>query len=738
MDKHKEKSTGVDFSEREIQDWLQQTISSGQLINLIAGQDQLENALQSSEAIDWWPSFPIDYLSRLRTLKSAKAVLAELNCLELVSTSTKSISRTKRESLFVDLLYAVPEGSRFIAIEIKKDRATARETATELLAYEHEILNHAPFASANDILMVVVSREFSPLLDHAIAGLITWGRKRILCLRVTGSADDRGLTIHLPKAWEAIGQKTLPATGIQIAQLCPYPHSNLTNEQIYDICETAVNLMAREAERAGASGFAMIVEDHFYPGLTSSPYSIIAGAVNPYSFLPEAQEEGLVAENTSALSKFLLSESRLEEMTQSWEWTTSDGGAAKKFLKLYGSPAWEGFSDWSTFRDIERWRSDVVTADRHLHPVRTEFWGVIGDYARDFVINGERMRSFIPGFCKPGIDWRHPHLGVMFLDDVSIPPVVSDGQWTFSSIFAFGMRLGRFAAIAATFADADEQTKCKLQSGLFWAEADIHAIMTEVRLRYLATNEIDEVPPVIRIGLYNSSTEVMAQVSEFSKWFIYHFIGSSWPLLQQSFQTGLEMHCLFDVQFSCNIEELDKLKQVAASIARNWLSETACELHDNRIFPHDRKKLLTMMADTFGTLLPIEQSIETAREAIAKLEDSILIDKLFVDIPAIVSCWHPQLAHTLATLSCANQDWIFYKEQIKASIARGVKHPCIVFSAGGQIGIGSLPGNFPVPRITDPEEEVLCVDNQTVAEITYVAKWEDIADGKIRNSRIQS
>ena len=88
-------------SEKEIQDWLQALIATGELLGSIDGQASLEDALQSSEAADWWPSFSIDYLARLRTLQSAKAVLAELGGLELVSTSTKSISRTKRESLFV-------------------------------------------------------------------------------------------------------------------------------------------------------------------------------------------------------------------------------------------------------------------------------------------------------------------------------------------------------------------------------------------------------------------------------------------------------------------------------------------------------------------------------------------------------------------------------------------------------------------------------------------------------------
>ncbi len=718
-------------SEKEIQDWLQGAIASERFVELIDGQDLLEDALQSSEAADWWPSFPIDYLTRLRTLQAARAVLAELNSLELVSTSAKSISRTKRESLFVDLLYSVPEGSRFVAIEVKKDRATARETATELLAYEHEILNHIPFASANDILMVVVSREFSPLLDHAITGLITWGRKRILCLRVADSAAGKKLSIHLPKAWEAIGQKTLPATGLQIAHLCPYPDSELTSVQIYEVCETAMNLMAREAERAGASGFAMIVEDHFYPGLTGSPYSIVAGAVNPYSFLPDAQAEGLVTEDASAVSRFLLSGSRLGEITQSWGWTAADDGAAKKYLSQFGSPAWEGFSDWYSFRDPRRWRSHGVTADRHLRPVKMESWGVIGDYARDVVLNVERMRSFIPGFCKPGIDWRHPHLGVMLLDEVSIPPVIQGGQWTFSGIFALGMRLGRFAAIAATFADADEDQKRKLRAGLFWAEADLQQIATEIGLRYLAAKEIEEAPPVIPIGQYPSAAEVMERITKFANWFLDHFIGPSWPLLQQAFQTGLETYNLFDAQFSGDKEEIDTIKQKAVSIARSWLLQTVSEFHAGRVQSHDRKKLLKLIASTFGEQFPMNQEVEPAKAAVSALEDFTLIDKLFADIPEIVSTWHPQLAHTLAPLSGANRDWDFYKEQIRASRARGVKYPCIILSAGGQMGVGSLPDDLPAPHISDPEEEVLFVDNQTFAEFTSVIKWSDLRDGSM-------
>jgi len=183
----------------------------------------LDHALSDSKSAEWWPDFPIDYLTRLRILQAARSVLDELYDLTPVSSSAKSISRTKHEALYADLIYSQREGSRFIVIEIKKEHATARETITELLAYEHEILNHIPFASSHDILMIVVSPEFSPLLDHAVTGLVTWSRRRVLCLRVDNWENTPTLQIHLPSSWAAIGQTTLPSTGIQTAHLCPYP-----------------------------------------------------------------------------------------------------------------------------------------------------------------------------------------------------------------------------------------------------------------------------------------------------------------------------------------------------------------------------------------------------------------------------------------------------------------------------------------------------------------------------------
>jgi hypothetical protein len=149
----------------------------------------------------------------------------------------------------------------------------------------------------------------------------------------------------------------------------------------------------------------------------------------------------------------------LGDLSTAWNWLASDDGAAVEYLRGYGSPTWEGLSNWSHFRDVRRWRYSGLTPDRHITPISIDFWGVLGDYARDAVRNTERMKRFMPSFTNPGLDWRDPRLGVLLLDEVSVEPVVSAGQWTFATLFAFGMRLGRVGAITAQFADADEDTE---------------------------------------------------------------------------------------------------------------------------------------------------------------------------------------------------------------------------------------------------------------------------------------
>lgn len=720
-------------TELEIQQWLQTTIAAGELVSRIDGRAQIQEILKQQESPEFWPDFPIDYLTRLRVLETANEMVSELYDLDPISSSKRSISRTKGESLFVDLLYARPEGSKFVAIEVKKDRATAREAVTELLAYEHEIQNHIPFASSRDILLVIVARDFPPLLDHAVCGLVTWGRRRILCLRFTDAVGDPRLSIHTPSSWAAVGQTVLPSNGLQIAHLSVRLKEKLGSDETRAIFETASQLMAREAERAGGSGFVFVADHSFFPGLSQSEYVLIAGALNPYCFLPQAEGFRCAEESDSPISAYLLDETRREDLTISWDWIGIDGDAAATYLRQFGSTSWENFSSWGAFRDSYRWRAKSVTADRYLYPVTAESWGVLGDYMRDVVKHWQRLENFSPGYCKPGIDWRYPWLAVQLLDDLSLPPVVESGQWTFGALFQLGLRLGRHAAYAAQFADADKIQRRKIRPSLFWAEADILRVIEEVRMRFVAAVRLRVKPPVFKVGLYENSAQVRRQTAAFSKWVAEEFIGPKEPLLVSAFATGLEVYALYDpLIVDDGNEALRTLRVRAVSRARDWLTLTVDAVFAGQMSASSLESLRSSAATAFAEHLSLDGTRAQALGALAELSDSLLVEKLIEAIPEMVDCWCPQLGHALAPISVVLPDWDWFEQQIREHSRRGVENPCILVSAGGQFGVGAIPkGMMQVPTITDPKTQVLVLLNQSLVRLALRVTWAELRAGKI-------
>ncbi|MBC2857985.1 hypothetical protein [Stappia sp. 28M-7] len=722
--------------EQDVQDWLESIVATDMLSEVIDGADGIESALRWTESDEFWPTFPIDYLTRVGNLRAAQRVLGSLHSLELVSKSNRSISQEKRESLFVDLLYCTRATSQFVLFEIKNQKATTREAVSELMAYEHEALNHTPFSSANDIMMVVVSRDFPPLLEHAVTGLNTWSRRRVLCLRFDDSGDNPRLAVHIPKAWSAIGQKGLPSSGMVTAAISFEPRKDLDEGEVHDICSTAVALMVREAERTGGSGFAMVVHNLLYPGMAQGPFLLLVGAVNPFCFLRVAEEGGFVDRANSPIADYVLSDERKHDLAMSWDWLSCDGGAATEYLKGYGRATWESFSTWREIRDVRRWRAPSITMDRHLTPVSVDFWGVLGDFARDLVRHVDRMRNFMPGFARPGMDWRHPKFGVAILDEIALESPIDGGQWTFSAIFALGIRMGRLNAFGAQFAEADDDQRRKLLAAVFWAEADVFGMLHEISLRYISAKEIVEPPPSLSVGRYESGSEVSASFSAFAQWFVDHFIGTDEAFLVEAFITGLRIYAVFDPQFDVFGENADVAasREEATGRARHWLKwSVVSALGDGR----DARAAALAIKASFGDRIPLAKGKDEAFEAIDGFGSDLLIDKLFLEIPRIMDSWHPQLAHTLAPMALVDHDWDWYQEQILAARARGEKNPCIFLGAGGQLGIGRIPDEHLAPHVEDWQTHVLFVDNEAGFEITLVVSWASLRAGNAPGMRLR-
>jgi hypothetical protein len=483
--------------------------------------------------------------------------------------------------------------------------------------------------------------------------------------------------------------------------------------------------MVREAERSGGSGFALVAYNHFYPGFAEGPYLILAGVVDPFSFVGHAIDQGFLQATTSPIANYVYDGGKLDALSSSWNWIGGDVGAAADYLNAYGRAHWEGFSDWRTLRDVRRWMVDGVTPDRHLTPVTMDFWGMLGDYARDAVRNVPRMRNFLGGLAKPGMDWRFPSLGVTLLDDIALTPLIQDGQWTMSAVFGFGLRLGRFTSIAAQYAEADEHQQRLMRASLFWAEADLVRPMQEAALRYLSAVEITNEPPTLSIGRYEDEQAVIAQSNAFANWFVADFLGPGEPLMCQAFDVGLRCYAAFDPQYALD-PTIPSIKAAAVQAGRDWLTQSVEQALGNG---RDAAKTAEKIENLFGARIPLSQGTIVASKAIDALSSDFVLDRMLKDIPSLVDAWHPQLAHTLAPMAVTGQDWDWYEDQIRAARARGEKSPCLIIGAGGQIGIGIVPA-YLAPNVEDPEKQVIVASNLTGVEIFLVVSWSDLRLGK--------
>ncbi|GGA14236.1 hypothetical protein [Dyella caseinilytica] len=717
---------GASFtSEQDVQDWLETVVRSGEIQKHIQGKEKIGVELAHWSSPDFWPSFPVDYLTRKGCQRAAQNVLTSLGPLDLIVKNNRNMSAERGERLFTDLLYCKRDTSQFIIIEVKNQNTTAREAITELLAYEHEVLNHLPFAGANDIMMVIVSRDFSTLLDHAVAGLNTWSRRNVLCLRFDDSGIEPLLDVHIPKAWTSMGQAAMPDSAIVTAFLSFRPEPGLTEDQVYAVCDTATQLIVREAERSGGSGFAFIAYNHFYPGLAEGPYLILAGVVNPFSFVDHAIDQGFLQAHASPIASYVHDDGNLDDLSSSWDWTGGDMQAAVGYLNTFGRARWENFSNWRTLRDVSRWMADPVTPDRHFTPVMMDFWGMLGDYVRDAVRNVPRVRNFLGGLAKPGVDWRFPNLGVALLDDIALKPLVQDGQWTISAVFGIGLRLGRFYSIAAQYAGADEHQQRLMRANLFWAEADLVRPAHEVVLRYISAEEITEEPPILPIGQYEDKQAVIAQTGAFAKWFSAEFLKAGEPLMRQAFGVGLRCYAAFDPQFA-SATEISGIKAEAVDMGREWLRESAKHALGNG---RDAARTAEKFENLLGASIPLSQGYAAVSNAIDALVPDSVLEMLLEDIPNLVDLWHPQLAHTLVPMTLTGQDWDWCEDQVRAARSRGEEFPCVAISAGGQIGIGIIPA-YLAPKVENPDKEVIVASNTTGAEIFLVMSWSDLRLGK--------
>jgi hypothetical protein len=168
------------ISEEQLRKLMVRAIKSDQLSSLIRDTAQIEMLSERDSDVQF-PQFDIDRLTRQYSIQAAAKVLESLQLITFL-TSDSNVSIVSGEVLRPDLACINQEQQSVVLFELKKTGQTGRQALTELLAYEQEIKNILPLLSNYDFNLVLVSPEWTPLMDHAVSSAIAWSNRKILCL----------------------------------------------------------------------------------------------------------------------------------------------------------------------------------------------------------------------------------------------------------------------------------------------------------------------------------------------------------------------------------------------------------------------------------------------------------------------------------------------------------------------------------------------------------------------------
>ncbi|NEW58677.1 hypothetical protein GV794_23985 [Nocardia cyriacigeorgica] len=703
--------------ERELQDFVEDLISRGSLIELITGWDDVK-AIAADQRHRGEHLLILDDLVLHRAAESALVVKDRIGELVPVANSRSSISLDRSQALFTDLLYVSPRTGTVVVFELKRSRSVARETATELLAYEQELRNHLHFAARTDICFVVVSTDYSPLLDHSLLSLAAWHGLRILCLKV---GSDKQLQVHLPEAWTSLGQALIPAQHIDTTTLTFTPHDpEMAPERIGTLMNGAMEIVARDAERNGATGFGILWEDARYPFESPRPFGLTVARVNPAGFITDTRAEKFLG----GVARSPLHRSIVESVHgDGWHPRTPEIEAATHYLARYGDARWVRTGTWEDLRADHRHRMPALLPDSHAVPVACDAWGLIGDNVRDLFTtpDGSAMSR---GFGQQVLHLRTPEFVLHVLDIVA----AEDRGPTFGArwLCSFGVRLARLWTYAQLFdISGDLRLRERLRSRLAWARADLSVPLAEIR--ELALPGTPRAPKMV-LGEYSdgSPREDPDVIQAFINWVGAHVIGDRHMLHRAVFEGAVSDAQVLEAALGEIVPEVDFTVETTAAL-RRAATMLMRAVMDAPSRPNASDALVAHLASSFALDCTTSTSPDQLMRMIEQIPAEVLLDEYTRAVPQALD-----IAVAPPNLDRGTDPYVFpagalavLRRRVLSQRTLG-NHPGIYIRNNGEYGITLLTDDIVGAFRPLSDSEVILETSVTGVLSHILTTWEEL------------
>lgn len=696
--------------EDEIVAWLVELIENDQLANVIEGGEYVREVAETFRQESVLPSFGIDQLSRRASTHAAETVLGGLEGLQIVSVN-KSISLTKDEMLRPDILCFNPETRTFVIFEVKRDKSTEREAVSELAGYEQELRNVLPLLGQHDIHFVVVSTEWNVLLTHAVASLNTWSAKNCLALKVTASARPFSMACHIPTAWHPRGGVGLPDSAMQTIDVV-FEARDQEDEVEWGspphTLITATHALARAGDRRGAHGFVLLWQDN--SGFGKGQWAWTLCGIDPIALQDWCNGQGL-ASRSSALTQYL--DRQVAEAPSMVPSSTIK--IAEEALPILRN-RYE-----AEFGNAFSWCEKLSILQRRALPVYFEFWGALGDHAREFVSHPGVRGRYVPYIESQEVDWTHPVVAMPLLAQISGQVPFPEGLIRCSDAFMAGVCIGIHEFLAWVSDDSESEGE-KLKALLKWCMLDLLELSIEMAEIARASLEVHEPPPPVS----ESRKTRLNATRALAEWTLNQLIGSDHPLHCASFQLGREGAAFFsdrleDEERSTFVEA--HAEELAASLRELVAAVTVSAIRNGGGLA--QAPALQQMLHRIGVNTGDEQRLHTSLAAVPARD--LLIAFLESEGKALDEVIPPVLHRTLP-LSGIEVDWEEVKRGIQAIHDGGFAWPAFLISQNGKFGTGRIADEMVawLSPIADPLQEVYFLDTRASHAMAVKMTWDEL------------
>lgn len=718
------------MKESQIQSILETLIKEDKFYDRINNIDQIQERYESWYKEDYIPSFSIDYLCTRKLLSAANNVLSGLESVEIITTASQNISVDRQERLFPDLILVNHDKAKIIIVELKRSKKTARETLTEMLAYEHEVRNFLPFFSNFEILFCILSTEYPNLLNHSITNLTTWESKQILCLKVQESEDDElSFEVYLPSAWFSLNTNGFPPNAISTFKIILYKHSK---DKISPDAKAAVSyaasLIAKEGDRNNSHGFVLIWRDCWnLEDVTGAvEYQLLIGLINPYAFLPFAQSLGVIDASQSPFGEYFLDKS--DDISVFY----SNQEVIKKalmFLDKFFRVSLEGFSNWSD----ERLKYHTYFMRDRALTLKVELWGALGDFSREIIVHPGFNKHILSGISGSILGCENPLIAIPLINEIAGSRKIDGRGFTCGMMFELGIFLGSLGSVYYTAMECEEKRRKNLYALITWKIVEITPFLQEFRSQYSASKELNVPPPPLKSRPYDNFEEALESVQSLVDWIVKDFLGEQREIHLQCFVIGLTIYPLMDEYFLCNLSETKK-----ASITKEIIDSSRQLIEwitDQCLSNYTSTEYIQNILETLATEYFNCQVTSITKDSISSLVDNIadnthydlyydvlinLLDKLVIPIN-----YRIPPSHNLSEYNYL--DWFHIREEMLRLHERGLKFPALIVNHRGEINIVDISEEiYSSPLKIDFKHQFVFVTSSKGMSMALVRNWDEI------------